>query len=295
MIHLKGRKVAITALAFSPDGARLAAACYRGLVQLFDLHAAKLERAFVVGDGLTTSDGIFFLPQGDALLAYDWTRGARAGPTLRAVTLEGRSLGLRPKTTRAEVRRAAAAEGRAALAVAHLSSVVLYSLPDFAPLWRVAAPNSANALACTPDGRTVALGQEGGGVRLFREGGELPPLPTPRREVKALAVSPDGDGVATGGNTHLRLWRLTRQPREVKHVQLGKTHFLDVAWHPSGSFLATANGDGKVDFWDWATGERRESFDWGVGKVSCVVFDRAGDRAACCSEAGDVVIWDVDL
>jgi WD40 repeat protein len=62
----------------------------------------------------------------------------------------------------------------------------------------------------------------------------------------------------------------------------------------SPPFFATANGDGKVDFWDSATGERRESFDWGIGKVRCVVFDRAGDRAACSSEAGDVVIWDLD-
>ena len=294
MIHLKGRKVGITALSFSPDGARLAAACYRGLLQVFDLSAVKLERAFVVGDGLTTSDGVFFLPEGDALLAYDWIRGARAGPALRAISLEGRSLGLRPTGTRAEVRRAAAAEGRRALAVAHLSSVVLYSLPDFAPLWRVSVPNSARALACTPDGRTVALAQEGGSVRLFREGGELPPLPTPRREVKALAISPDGDRVAACGNTHLRLWRLTSEAREVNHVQLGKTHFLGVAWHPSGSFFATANGDGKVDCWDAMTGERRESFDWGVGKLRCVTFDRAGDRAACCSEAGDVVVWDVE-
>ena len=78
------------------------------------------------------------------------------------------------------------------------------------------------------------------------------------------------------------------------HHALGKTHFLGIAWHPSGAFFATANGDGKIDYWDAQTGQRRESYDWGVGKLNAVVFDPAGDRAACCSERGDVVIWDVD-
>ena len=39
---------------------------------------------------------------------------------------------------------------------------------------------------------------------------------------------------------------------------------------------------------------RRESFDWGVGRVREVVFDAAGHRAACGSRSGTVVVWDVD-
>ena len=38
----------------------------------------------------------------------------------------------------------------------------------------------------------------------------------------------------------------------------------------------------------------RESFDWEVGKLNAVTFDANGDRAACCSQTGDVVVWDVD-
>jgi WD40 repeat protein len=84
-----------------------------------------------------------------------------------------------------------------------------------------------------------------------------------------------------------------RRPRRW-HVQIGRTHFLGAAWHPSGDFFATANGDGTVDFWDTRTGARRESFDWEAGKLHDVTFDANGDRAACCSLTGKVVVWDVD-
>ena len=77
--------------------------------------------------------------------------------------------------------------------------------------------------------------------------------------------------------------------------RLGRTHFLSVAFHPSGDFFATANGDGKVDYWDGHTGEHRQAFDWQVGMLNDVVFDPTGDRAACCSQSGAVVVWDVDV
>ena len=64
-------------------------------------------------------------------------------------------------------------------------------------------------------------------------------------------------------------------------------------FHPSGNFLASANGDGKIDYWS-LSGEPLQSFDWGVGKVNDVTFDPTGDRAACCAQSGDVVVWDVD-
>src|SRR4029079_17652529 len=114
------------------------------------------------------------------------------------------------------------------------------------------------------------------------------PLP-----VKSVALSPDGRFVAWSASAHLYLWRL--DPLEaVAHHSVGGTHFLAVAYHPSGDFFATVNGDGKVDYWDGRTGERRESFDWQVGKLHDVVFDATGDRAACCSKTGEIVVWDVD-
>ncbi|MGL4555604.1 MAG: WD40 repeat domain-containing protein [Gemmataceae bacterium] len=171
---------------------------------------------------------------------------------------------------------------------------MVYRLSDFEPLWRANGVNLTTALACTPDGRTVAAGTGFGPVRVFRDGRELPCDLHAGVEVKAVAVSPAGDAVAACALTHLWLWRLMPEAEEVAHVRLGKTHFRGAAWHPSGAFFATVNGDGAVDYWDARTGARRESFDWKTGKLHAVTFDDAGDRAACCALNGKVVVWDVD-
>ena len=76
--------------------------------------------------------------------------------------------------------------------------------------------------------------------------------------------------------------------------RMGKTHFNGLAFHPTAPLLATANGDGKVDLWDTGTGERRESFAWSESRLNDVAFDDAGDKAACCSSIGEVIVWDVD-
>src|SRR5262249_39746315 len=111
--------------------------------------------------------------------------------------------------------------------------------------------------------------------------------------VKAIAVSPDGGSAAWAADTHLyfaRLW-----PFElIAHHKLGKTHFLSVAFHPSGRFFASVNGDGKVDFWDAITGQHKQAFDWGIGKLHDVAFDADGHRAACCGKSGEIIVWDVD-
>jgi WD40 repeat protein len=57
---------------------------------------------------------------------------------------------------------------------------------------------------------------------------------------------------------------------------------------------ADGQGDGTVDTWDTRTGERRDSYDWKVGKLNGIAFDTTGDRAAACSATGKIVIWDVD-
>ncbi len=55
----------------------------------------------------------------------------------------------------------------------------------------------------------------------------------------------------------------------------------------------SAQGDGKVRFWDVESGQLRRAFDWGIGEVKSVVFSPDGMRAAAGGE-GQILVWDID-
>jgi len=83
--------------------------------------------------------------------------------------------------------------------------------------------------------------------------------------VMAVAFSPRGDGLATGGAD--RFARITPRNGEGPRINLeGHTqHVLDVAWQADGSTLATAGAEGMVKLWNPKTGERRKNVE-GFGK-----------------------------
>jgi WD40 repeat protein len=293
MFVLKDRKLCVNAVAFSPDGTRLAAACQRAVLQLWDVGAGKLAWSSRIGTSTVTDAA--FLPGRREILVHN------EGLLKAFDAATGANLGVRPRTNRVTICAAGLSPDGDRLAAAFLTSLILYKLPDFQKVWGVRIPRGdwpqfleCTAAACSYGGDLIAVGRSDGRV-ILHDGatGAVAGSDGSGAAVKAMAFSPDGSRLARCASSHLYLSRV--DPFEpLAHHQLGKTSFLSVAFHPSGAFFATANGDGKVDYWDSHTGERRESFDWGVGKLNDVTFDSTGDRAACCSETGEIVVWDVD-
>jgi WD40 repeat protein len=68
-----------------------------------------------------------------------------------------------------------------------------------------------------------------------------------------------------------------------------------VAFHPGGSFLATAGDDGLVRYWDPRTGRELQRCDGKIGTVLALAFAPDGMRCAAGGSSGAVVVWDVDV
>ncbi len=279
-------------VAFSPDGTRLAACGNGGEARVWDLASRECIHSLSFHwDNLTT----FFGAGGHELFTHDVTRALRAHPVGAGPS---RRVGQAHLVTPAP-------DGRRVFCRIDepLPVLTCHSLDTFARLWatpchevpgeQLAPPES---LSCSGDGKRLACGHRSGRVSILDVDTGAWIIRTGNAGsgggARAIAIAPGGDGVAWCAASNLHFERLP--DRFTAHHRIGRTHFLGIAWHPSGSFFATTNGDGKVDTWDGRTGERRSSLDWGVGKLSGIAFAPSGHFAAACSHTGQLVVWDVD-
>ncbi|MDY3562647.1 hypothetical protein R5W23_004121 [Gemmata sp. JC673] len=68
-----------------------------------------------------------------------------------------------------------------------------------------------------------------------------------------------------------------------------------VTFNPAGTVLAAASESGAVTLYDTQSWKAVGAFDWKIGPLRAVCFSADGTRAAVISDAGTVMVWDVDV
>lgn len=137
------------------------------------------------------------------------------------------------------------------------STVLLWDVASAEAPTVLTAHRGANALACSPDGRFLATGGWDGRVVLWNEAGERTVLVRHDHWVRAVAWSPDSARLASCG-----------EDGRVHVWDLGAPHLTSrlighvgavrgVAWSPDGR-LATAGDDRRVLLWQPAAGRPDE-------------------------------------
>jgi RNA polymerase sigma factor (sigma-70 family) len=138
-----------------------------------------------------------------------------------------------------------------------------------------------------PEGAVARLGT----VR-FRHG----------REVRAVAFSPDGKTLASGGQDNtVRIWELGTG-KEISRFTAVTGQGAENAWvscvafSPDGKFLAAGamNGPGEVAIWELATGKEERPLRLNRGGVVSIAFSSAGKILAAGTQDGVVHLWDAD-
>ena len=111
-------------------------------------------------------------------------------------------------------------------------------------------------MAFSPDGQTLAVGDDGGHVGLWdTSSGQRTATLAEGSPVDSVAFSPNGQTLAVGDyGGHVGLWD-TGTGRRTATLAEGST-VLSVAFSPNGQTLAVGDGGGGVGLWDTSSGRR---------------------------------------
>ena len=86
---------------------------------------------------------------------------------------------------------------------------------------------------------------------------------------------------------------LDQRPKQLKGES--RQHLTNIAFHPSGRYLAVTSNDTTVKLYDTATWQLAKTFTWNIGRLRSIAFSPDGLLAAAGSDSGKIVVWDVDV
>jgi WD40 repeat protein len=167
-----------------------------------------------------------------------------------------------------------------------------------------------NAVAVSPDGKWAATAgatseaKEDGNIRIWdlASGKLIGLMPQKTAPVHALAFSPDGKTLVSGGDELVRHWDLSVLGkgevalfvREKAVFNHGRATVLALAFDKDGRTLASAGTDKNVILWDAATPQRKQILKEHTGPVHALVFSSDGKTLVSAGADAQIVLWDAD-
>jgi WD40 repeat protein len=287
---LQPHRMAVEAVAFSPDGRRLATSSLDGTAGALDLAAGGAGATAGLGGG--GGWALAFTPLGDA--CYVGAKGAAGDPdTVRLVDLATARTRWSTPGWRASLSR----DG-SRLAVDLGQPLPWAPASGGVDIWDTAADTRIlridgdyRAAAMSPDGRRAALAPGDATVRLwdFALNREIARLATGGPQA-AVEFSPDGRFLASCGLGEASLWLAGGQAlvARLPHPWL---RVWALAFSPDGTRLATTCSDRAIRIWDTSDGKCVRTLRGHADEVWSVAFSPDGKTLASGGKDGSVMLW----
>jgi WD40 repeat protein len=148
------------------------------------------------------------------------------------------------------------------------------------------------ALAWTPDGTRLVTASHDSTARVWNAAARPPLVMAHDGPARTVAWSPDGARLLTASGDHTaRVWD-ARTGQAAAPALEHKDELVDAAWSPDGTRVATASRDGTARVWDARTGEPVTEPLVHGDRVTAVAWRPDGAQLATASADGTARIWD---
>jgi WD40 repeat protein len=293
---LAGHKKMIAALAFSPDGQRLASASLDRTARIWDVPAGTSRQTLsnLPGD----ARGLAYLPDGKTVVTGSGS--FTAGGAVKSWNAEGGQLMATLRTQKNFVSTLTSSADGKLLAWDDGTWVILWDVArgsvraTFKDLGGV-----ARALAFSRDSKRLAGCESSGNVRIWNvEAPTQPPVATRQKEPSCLAWAPSGDLAIGSEDKQVTLW--IPAPKTVRRVLPGfASDVRAVAFSPDGKVMAVSSRDtircfDATDFRELATWQSPYPRDHQLGSLTFSADSKKLAAGSAEADSGGIILLDVE-
>lgn len=286
----RGHKSPINTIMYSPDGSVIASGGADDAINLWDADTGKLQKTLSTNNYIVTSlawssdRSILATGAGDSKIRL-WN--SKTGALVRLI--EGhnnfiQSLAWHP-------------DGHILASSANDGYSVIWDVDSGKQLYRFNQYYAPNQLAWSKDGKTLAIGEYSGRVKVFNlNNAHLRNLHVkPWVGIHSLAWAPNSYFLACGTKDGEILVLDIRGGNNPKTFKKGhSSSVVSIAWSPEGLLLASASVEGIIGIWDVADNLLLRTLEGHSSYVRDLSWSPDGRILVSVSVDGSIFVWETD-